>query len=48
MPTGTINVTVLWAALAAGVNPVTGTATITGGPFGGTYTAPRTRVASQP
>ena len=40
MPTGTINVTVLWAALAAGVNPVTGTATITGGPFGGTYPAP--------
>ena len=38
MPVGTINTTVTWAGAAAGVNPSAGTVTITGGPFGGTYT----------
>jgi hypothetical protein len=40
LPTGTINVTVTWAGQAAGNQPVAGNVTITGGPFGGTYTGP--------
>ncbi len=38
LPTGTVAVTVTWAGAPAGNTPSAGTVSITGGPFGSTYT----------